>query len=121
MQNIGAYGVEIKDHFAWLDAKIVGWRPASIQEEDCAFGYRESVFKREEKGRWVLVQVAFDLDRKSPLRMGYGAIEQELASIPVAQRTHKNVSEAVIRIRRSKLPDPAGWKCRFLFQESHSV
>lgn len=108
MQNIGAYGVEIKDHFAWLDAvRLSDGALHRFNKEDCAFGYRESVFKREEKGRWVLVQVAFDLDRKSPLRMGYGAIEQELASIPVAQRTHKNVSEAVIRIRRSKLPDPA--------------
>ena len=107
MQNIGAYGVEIKDHFAWLDAvRLSDGALQRFTKEDCAFGYRESVFKRAEKGKWILVQVAFDLDRESPLRMAYGAIEQELASIPTEQRTHKDVSEAVIRIRQSKLPDP---------------
>ena len=75
-------------------------------KEECGFGYRESIFKREERGKWVLVRVAFDLDRESPLRMGYGAIEQELAHIPVDERTHRDVSDAVVRIRQSKLPDP---------------
>ena len=108
MQNIGAYGVEIRDHFAWLDAvRISDGALQRFTAEDCAFGYRESVFKREEKGKWILVQVAFHLDRESPLRMGYGAIEQELQHLPEAERTHRDVSEAVIRIRQSKLPDPA--------------
>ena len=108
MQNIGAYGVEIRDHFAWLDAvRISDGALQRFTAEDCAFGYRESVFKREEKGKWILVQVAFHLDRESPLRMGYGAIEQELRHLPEAERTHRDVSEAVIRIRQSKLPDPA--------------
>ena len=108
MQNIGAYGVEIRDHFAWLDAvRISDGALQRFMAEDCAFGYRESVFKREEKGKWILVQVAFHLDRESPLRMGYGAIEQELQHLPEAERTHRDVSEAVIRIRQSKLPDPA--------------
>ena len=108
MQNIGAYGVEIRDHFAWLDAvRISDGALQRFTAEDCAFGYRESVFKREEKGKWILVRVAFHLDRESPLRMGYGAIEQELQHLPEAERTHRDVSEAVIRIRQSKLPDPA--------------
>ena len=108
MQNIGAYGVEIRDHFAWLDAvRISDGALQRFSAEDCAFGYRESVFKREEKGKWILVRVAFHLDRESPLRMGYGAIEQELQHLPEAERTHRDVSEAVIRIRQSKLPDPA--------------
>ena len=108
MQNIGAYGVEIRDHFAWLDAvRISDGALQRFMAEDCAFGYRESVFKREEKGKWILVRVAFHLDRESPLRMGYGAIEQELQHVPEAERTHRDVSEAVIRIRQSKLPDPA--------------
>jgi len=108
MQNIGAYGVEIRDHFAWLDAvRISDGALQRFTAGDCAFGYRESVFKREEKGKWILVQVAFHLDRESPLRMGYGAIEQELQHMPEAERTHRDVSEAVIRIRQSKLPDPA--------------
>ena len=108
MQNIGAYGVEIRDHFAWLDAvRISDGALQRFTAEDCAFGYRESVFKREEKGKWILVRVAFHLDRESSLRMGYGAIEQELQHLPEAERTHRDVSEAVIRIRQSKLPDPA--------------
>ena len=108
MQNIGAYGVEIRDHFAWLDAvRISDGALQRFTAENCAFGYRESVFKREEKGKWILVRVAFHLDRESPLRMGYGAIEQELQHLPEAERTHRDVSEAVIRIRQSKLPDPA--------------
>ena len=108
MQNIGAYGVEIRDHFAWLDAvRISDGALQRFTAEDCAFGYRESVFKREEKGKWILVRVAFHLDRESPLRMGYGAIEQELQHLPEAERTHRDVSDAVIRIRQSKLPDPA--------------
>ena len=108
MQNIGAYGVEIRDHFAWLDAvRISDGALQRFTAEDCAFGYRDSVFKREEKGKWILVRVAFHLDRESPLRMGYGAIEQELQHLPEAERTHRDVSEAVIRIRQSKLPDPA--------------
>ena len=107
MQNIGAYGVEVKDHFAWLDAvRIEDGALERFDASKCQFGYRESVFKREERGKWIIVRVAFHLDRESPLRMGYGAIEHELASIPVERRTHRDVSEAVIRIRQSKLPDP---------------
>ena len=108
MQNIGAYGVEIKDHFAWLDA--VRLEDGALQRFDadaCAFGYRESVFKRAEKGKWVIVQVAFNLARNAALRMGYGAIEEELSGIPNDERTARDVSNAVIRIRQSKLPDPA--------------
>ena len=108
MQNIGAYGVEIKDHFAWLDAvRVSDGALQRFNAEECAFGYRESVFKREERGKWILVQVAFNLDRESPLRMGYGAIEEELKHLAREDRTHRDVSDAVIRIRRSKLPDPA--------------
>ena len=108
MQNIGAYGVEVKDHFAWLDAvRIEDGALERFDAAKCHFGYRERVFKRVERGKWIIVRVAFHLDRKSPLRMGYGAIEHELADIPVERRTHRDVSEAVIRIRQSKLPDPA--------------
>ena len=108
MQNIGAYGVEVKDHFAWLDAvRIEDGALERFDASKCQFGYRDSVFKREERGNWIIVRVAFHLDRESPLRMGYGAIEHELADIPEERRTHRDVSEAVIRIRQSKLPDPA--------------
>ena len=108
MQNIGAYGVEIKDHFAWLEAvRLADGALKRFDAEACQFGYRESVFKRAEKGKWAIVRVAFQLDRQSPLRMGYGAIEDELSHIPLASRTHRDVSDAVIRIRQSKLPDPS--------------
>jgi len=108
MQNIGAYGVEIKDHFAWLDAvNVADGSLKRFGPEECDFGYRESVFKRGQKDRWVIVRVAFNLQRNAPLRMGYGAIEQELQHVPVSDRTARDVSEAVIRIRQSKLPDPS--------------
>ena len=108
MQNIGAYGVEIKDHFAWLEAvRLTDGASKRFDAEACQFGYRESVFKRAEKGKWAIVRVAFHLDRQSPLRMGYGAIEDELSHIPLESRTHRDVSDAVIRIRQSKLPDPS--------------
>lgn len=107
MQNIGAYGVEIKDRFAWLEAvRIADGALKRFDASSCEFGYRESVFKRNERGKWAIVRVAFHLDRESPLVMGYGALEQELAAIPNDRRTHRDVSEAVIRIRQSKLPDP---------------
>lgn len=107
MQNIGAYGVEIQDRFAWLDAvRLSDGALQRFDAEQCDFGYRESVFKRGQKGLWVIVRVAFDLDRSSVLRTGYGAIEAELQAIPKNQRTHRDVSDAVIRIRQSKLPDP---------------
>ena len=107
MQNIGAYGVEIKDHLVWVDA--VRRSDGALERFDnrrCEFGYRDSIFKRAEKDQWILTQVAFKLDRQSPLRMDYGSIEEELKQIPLADRTHKDVSDAVIRIRQSKLPDP---------------
>ena len=108
MQNIGAYGVEIQDRFAWLDAvRISDGALQRFDKDQCGFGYRESVFKREEKGKWVLVRVAFLLDRQSSLHTEYGAIEQELQDIPLVDRTHRDVSDAVIRIRQSKLPDPS--------------
>lgn len=108
MQNIGAYGVEIREHFAWLDAiRVSDGALQRFTEKQCNFDYRESIFKREEKGKWIIVRVAFNLDRKSALRMEYGAIERELQHLPEAKRTHRDVSEAVIRIRKSKLPDPA--------------
>ena len=105
MQNIGAYGVEIKDRCLWVEAVAIadgGLRRFSAAE--CAFGYRESVFKGAERDRWVITRVAFRLDRQAPLRTDYGAIQSEL---PEGPWTARDVAEAVIRIRQSKLPDPA--------------
>ncbi|PCJ81781.1 MAG: UDP-N-acetylenolpyruvoylglucosamine reductase [Bacteroidetes bacterium] len=107
MQNIGAYGVEIKDVFSWLEAiNVENGELKRFNIEECKLGYRESVFKRELKGKWVIVRVAFHLDRESELKTSYGAIESELSEIPTDLRTHKDVSNAVIKIRNSKLPNP---------------
>jgi UDP-N-acetylmuramate dehydrogenase len=107
MQNIGAYGVELKDRFLWLEAIHV--QTGALKRFDgaaCAFGYRESVFKSAEKGNWIIVRVAFALDRNAPLQTSYGAIQQELKDLPEASWTHRDVANAVMRIRSAKLPDP---------------
>lgn len=108
MQNIGAYGVETKDRCLWVEA--VSREDGALRRfagEACGFGYRESVFKGSERDRWVITRVAFRLDREAPLRTEYGAIREELAGKVEAEWSRRDVAEAVIRIRRSKLPDPA--------------
>ncbi len=109
MQNIGAYGVEVKDRFAWLEA--IHRDTGALERFDskrCAFGYRDSVFKQAEKDKWVIVRVAFSLERTAPLNTQYGAIQSELQSNGGDHdTTHRQVAEAVIAIRQSKLPDPS--------------
>ena len=108
MQNIGAYGVEIIDVLKYVEAiNISTGKLRRFKVEECDLGYRDSIFKGREKGKWAITRVAYTLDRQSPLKMSYGAIEAELSSIPFETRTYKDVSDAVIRIRQSKLPDPA--------------
>lgn len=107
MQNIGAYGVEIENVLEWVEAvEIETGELRRFSKEDCELGYRESIFKSREKGNWVLVRVAFNLDRESKLNVTYGALQAELSNIDENKRTHRDVSDAVIRIRKSKLPDP---------------
>lgn len=109
MQNIGAYGVEVKDRFAWLEA--IHRETGALERFDaerCAFGYRDSVFKQAEKEKWVIVRVAFQLQRSAPLNTHYGAIQAELESRGWdSGTTHRQVAKAVMSIRQSKLPDPA--------------
>tara|TARA_B100001564_G_C20657205_1_gene679802 strand:+ start:1088 stop:2104 length:1017 start_codon:yes stop_codon:yes gene_type:complete len=108
MQNIGAYGVEIIDVLLYVEA--INLNSGALKRftvEECELGYRDSIFKGREKGNWAIVRVAYRLDRESDLKMSYGAIEDELTGIPKASRTHRDVSNAVIRIRQSKLPDPS--------------
>lgn len=108
MQNIGAYGVEVKDRFAWLEAihRATG-ALERFDAERCAFGYRESVFKQSERDQWIIVRVAFQLARTAPLQTQYGAIQSELEARGWdRETTHRQVAEAVMHIRRSKLPDP---------------
>ncbi len=108
MQNIGAYGVEIKDCFHSLEAlRIADGEVVPFERGACAFGYRESFFKREGRERFVILSVTFRL-HKAPhaLNTSYGNISDELARMGISQPTIKDVSDAVIAIRRSKLPDP---------------
>lgn len=108
MQNIGAYGVELEERFESLEAvDVTTGETVHFAHSDCAFGYRESVFKGKLKGRFVITSVTFNLLEVPDLRLDYGAIRNELEALGVQEPTPRAVSDAVIRIRRSKLPDPA--------------
>lgn len=108
MQNIGAYGAEIKDTFHCLEAlNLETLQTEVFDRERCAFGYRESFFKHEGKNRYVILNVSFRLSKQPVINASYGAIRQILAEMGVDSPTIRDVSNAVIRIRRSKLPDPA--------------
>ncbi|WP_152224547.1 UDP-N-acetylmuramate dehydrogenase [Pseudomonas sp. SCB32] len=107
MQNIGAYGVEIKDVFAGLTA--LDRETGELREfglEDCAFAYRDSRFKRE-PGRWLILRVRFALSRTAQLHLDYGPVRQRLAEEGVTVPTPADVSRVICAIRREKLPDPA--------------
>ncbi|MCB0769191.1 MAG: UDP-N-acetylmuramate dehydrogenase [Flavobacteriales bacterium] len=108
MQNIGAYGVEIKDTFDSLEAfRITSGEVVTFDREACRFGYRESIFKREAKGLYAILHVTFKLSKYPALNTSYGNIRDELERMGINDPTIKDVSAAVIAIRRSKLPDPA--------------
>lgn len=107
MQNIGAYGTEIKDVFEYLDAyHIESGEMHRFNSSDCKFGYRESVFKNIFKDQYVICRVALKLSKKHTLNTTYGAIEGELKAQNISNPTIRDVSNAVIAIRQSKLPDP---------------
>ncbi len=107
MQNIGAYGVELKDVFQSLEAvEMQTGEVQTFSSEACEFGYRESVFKRKLKGQFVISSVTLKLKKSAKLNTSYGAIEQELERLAIDTPTIKDVSQAVINIRQSKLPDP---------------
>lgn len=107
MQNIGAYGVEIKDIFHELEAWHIGEKTLlKFGLEDCEFGYRESVFKKKYRNQVVILNVTYQLNLKPVLNTNYGAIEQELERMGVKHWDIRSVSRAVINIRSSKLPDP---------------
>ena len=107
MQNIGAYGVEIKDVFEELEAYHINDK--SIQKfslEECAFGYRESVFKKKYKDQFVILNVTYKLRKLAQYNTTYGAITKELEKEGVKELSIKNISDTIINIRKSKLPDP---------------
>ncbi|MCU0360172.1 MAG: UDP-N-acetylmuramate dehydrogenase [Bacteroidia bacterium] len=107
MQNIGAYGVEIKDVFEELEACHMSTGELRVfSKNECHFGYRESVFKREFKEVYFITSVTFRLSKLEKLNTSYGAISLELEKMGVKKAGIKDVSEAVIHIRQSKLPDP---------------
>ncbi|RIV27704.1 UDP-N-acetylmuramate dehydrogenase [Fibrisoma montanum] len=110
MQNIGAYGVEIEQVFDSLTAvHMPTGETRTFTHADCGFGYRESVFKRECKGQYIITSVTFRLDKQPTFHTSYGAIQETLSDMGVDENSLsiKAVSDAVIKIRRSKLPDPA--------------
>jgi UDP-N-acetylmuramate dehydrogenase len=108
VQNIGAYGVELKDRFESLDAvDLVTGRSVTLREEICAFGYRDSVFKHSLAGRSVITRVRFRLPRPWQPVIGYLDIERKIAETGIAAPSARQVFDWICAIRRAKLPDPA--------------
>ena len=107
IQNIGAYGVEIKDVFQELTAYNLETNEIlNFKYEDCHFGYRDSVFKHEYKDKLFILDVTYKLDKEPNFKTSYGDIESWLAKNNIRQLTIKAVSDAVIAIRKEKLPNP---------------
>ncbi len=107
IQNIGAYGVELKDCLYTVEAvNILDQSIKEFSNIQCKFGYRDSVFKKELKGKYIITAVTYKLDKQPQLNTSYGAIEKELEAQGVKQITIKDVSNAVCKIRGGKLPDP---------------
>ncbi len=108
MQNIGAYGVELKDVFHSLEALEINTGKIWVfNKEACAFGYRDSVFKNVCKNKFIITSVTYQLSTVPVLNTSYGAISQELERLLVTNITIREIAQAVMNIRRSKLPDPA--------------
>ena len=108
VQNIGAYGTEIKDTFVSCSAmKIDTLEMKSFDNAECHFGYRESIFKNEVKDQYIITSVIFKLTKRNhKINISYGDITAELDKLNIQNPTLKDVSNAVITIRQSKLPDP---------------
>jgi len=108
IQNIGAYGTEIKDTFVSCEAmEIATQKLRTFTKAECHFGYRESVFKHEEKDKYIITSVVFKLTKRNhKINISYGDISSELSKNNIITPTLKDVSNAVIAIRQSKLPDP---------------
>lgn len=108
MQNIGAYGVEVKDLITKVEAvNLKDFKVREFSNIECAFGYRTSIFKTSEKGNYFISAVTFKLSKTPNLNTSYGAIDGELKARGITNPTIKDVSDAVIAIRQSKLPDPS--------------
>ncbi len=106
MQNIGAYGTELKSVFKELEAVHISTKAVrTFSNHDCQFGYRHSIFKGELKGQFVICNVTFQLSKKPQLITSYGAVEKELLEMGVSKSVN-SVSQAIINIRNRKLPNP---------------
>ncbi|HAT80892.1 MAG TPA: UDP-N-acetylenolpyruvoylglucosamine reductase, partial [Flavobacterium sp.] len=108
VQNIGAYGTEIKDTFYSCEAMTIeNQKIRTFTKAECHFGYRESIFKNEAKDQYIITSVIFKLTKRNhKINISYGDISGELAKNNITIPTLKDVSNAVIAIRQSKLPDP---------------
>lgn len=108
IQNIGAYGVELKDVFISCNAihrQTLDIKTFTLQ--DCKFGYRNSIFKNELKNQYIIINVKFKLTKKNhEISMSYGAIKDELSALNISEPMPEDIANAVIKIRQSKLPDP---------------
>lgn len=108
IQNIGAYGVELKDVFESCSAyEIATGIQRSFSHQDCRFGYRDSIFKNELRGQYLITEVSFRLSRVASINTKYGAIQEELDKRGIVHPTIADVSAVVSHIRVSKLPDPS--------------
>lgn len=107
MQNIGAYGVEVKEVIE--EVRFFDFETATFQtlnNENCHFGYRNSIFKEKLKNKVMITSVIFKLNKNPQFKVNYGTIQQELTAEGITELSIQNISDAVIRIRSSKLPDP---------------
>ena len=107
MQNIGAYGVEVADSLAWVEAfDRQKKQSVHLTAEQCQFAYRDSLFKRE-SGRWVITAACFDLCEQGELKLDYAGVREELAHLGVSEPRPLHAAEVISRIRVRKLPNPA--------------
>ena len=107
MQNIGAYGVEIKETFVELEAlEISSGKVVKFSNSECEFGYRESVFKNKMKNKYIILNITLELNKNPILNINYGDVKAILETKKIETPTIKDVSNAIISIRQRKLPDP---------------
>lgn len=108
MQNIGAYGVSLSDVFESLEAmEVHSGTVHTFSQKDCNFGYRDSIFKNTRKGQYIITSVTLRLHKQPTFRTTYGALQSTLKAMDIQALSIKAISDAVIHIRQSKLPDPA--------------
>jgi len=107
IQNIGAYGVELESVFHSLEAiHIKNGTQHTFYKKDCHFGYRNSIFKQDLKGEYAIVNVRLQLNKSGPVSLEYNSLSKKLEENNILNPNLRDVAEAVIAIRQSKLPNP---------------